>query len=325
MYLKKPILIKIIIHFLFWILFTCVSLLVFSDYYWTQNPFIQYLLILISIVYINDFVFLPFFIKKRWYISYALLFGGISFLATQLYCNVFTKCGCTILKCMSDYLWQTIVPLIFFSFIWMLFRNIEKQREIETVKKEHTEMELKFLKSQINPHVLLNNLNTIYSYSLEKPNEVPDLILMLSDNLKHVLYNSNQTFVPLEQEIEFIDNYMSFQKLRTAGVKNIDYSTNINNHNLTIAPLLLITIIENAFKHSSTNSDIKINIESENNKITLKCSNDFQQKTSDNIGKIGLVNLKKRLSLLYPNQHLLNINSEDLYMVTLELNLKLVI
>ncbi|MFD0963203.1 sensor histidine kinase [Pseudofulvibacter geojedonensis] len=222
---------------------------------------------------------------------------------------------------MSDYLWQTIVPLIFFSFIWMLFRNLEKQQEIETVKKEHTKMELKFLKSQINPHVLLNNLNTIYSYSLEKPNEVPELLLMLSDNLKHVLYNSNHTFVPLEEEIEFIDNYMAFQKLRTSGVKNIVYNTNINNLNLTIAPLLLITIIENAFKHSATNSDIVIEIETNSNTITLKCSNSFQQHKLKDSGQIGLENLKKRLALLYPKQHQLNISSEDLFIVKLEINL----
>ena len=185
MFFKKPLFIKIIIHLLFWVLFTCVSLLVFSDYYWTKNPFIQFLSILICIVYINNLVLLPFFIKKKWYLIYISLFGIVAFLATQLYCNVFTKCGCTILKCMSDYLWQTLVPLIFFSFIWMLFRNLDKQKELENIKKKHTEMELQFLKSQINPHVLFNNLNTIYSYSLEKPTEVPELLLMLSDNLKH--------------------------------------------------------------------------------------------------------------------------------------------
>jgi sensor histidine kinase YesM len=89
------------------------------------------------------------------------VFAIISFFATQLYCYAFAQCGCTIMKCLSDYLWQTLVPLMFFSFVWMLYRFIDKQEEVETIKKEHTEMELKFLKSQINPHVLFNNLNTI--------------------------------------------------------------------------------------------------------------------------------------------------------------------
>ena len=88
-------------------------------------------------------------------------------------------------------------------------------------------MELKFLKSQINPHVLFNNLNTIYSYAIEKPSETPELILMLSDNLKHVLYESNAETVTLEKELQFLDNYIKFQEIRTEGVKQIDYTTNI--------------------------------------------------------------------------------------------------
>ena len=128
------------------------------------------------------------------YVWYVFIFAIISFFATQLYCYVFAQCGCSLMKCLSDYLWQTLVPLIFFSFVWVLYRFIDKQEEVEEIKKEHLEMELKFLKSQINPHVLFNNLNTIYSYALEKPNETPELILRLSDNLKHVLYESNPSW-----------------------------------------------------------------------------------------------------------------------------------
>lgn len=321
--IAKPKYIKIIIHLLFWILFTCVSLLVFSDYYWTKNPFLQYLLILVVIVYANDLVLLPFFIKKKWYVAYVLLFGVISFLATQLYCNVFTKCGCTILKCMSDYLWQTLVPLIFFSFIWMLFRNMEKQEELERIQQEHTAMELKFLKSQINPHVLLNNLNTIYSYSLEKPDEVPDLLLMLSDNLKHVLYDSNSTFITLEKELSFIDNYIAFQKIRTSGVKTIEFTKTINGLHYKIAPLLMITIIENAFKYSIANSVIKIDITVDQGKLKLMCKNEYNGVESTDLKNgIGLSNLKKRLQLIYPDKHRLSITKEQYFQVdlTIELN-----
>ncbi|MGB6269739.1 MAG: histidine kinase, partial [Olleya sp.] len=157
------------------------------------------------------------------------------------------------MKCLSDYLWQTLAPLIFFSFIWMLYRFLDEQNQKEEMIKQHTEMELKFLKSQINPHVLFNNLNTIYSYSIEKPAETPELILILSDNLKHVLYESNSAYIPLEKELQFIDNYIKFQKIRTEGVKQIKYQTKVKSQQQKIAPLLLITIIENAFKHSPLN------------------------------------------------------------------------
>jgi len=179
---------QILIHVLFWSLFVFTSLFVFSNFYWLENPFLQYLFILLVIVYANNLLLLPFFVGKKWYTSYIFVIAFISFAATQLYCYVFAQCGCTLIKCLSDYLWQTIVPLAFLSFVWMLYRYLDKQDEIEKIKQEHTEMELKFLKSQINPHVLFNNLNTIYSYSLEKPTETPELILMLSDHLKHVLY-----------------------------------------------------------------------------------------------------------------------------------------
>ncbi|PWI30678.1 hypothetical protein DI383_04320 [Flavobacteriaceae bacterium LYZ1037] len=303
-------------------LFVFVSLFVFSQYYWRENPFLQYVSILVVIVYVNNLLLLPFFIKKRLYILYAFVFAAISFFATQLYCNVFAQCGCSIMKCLSDYLWQTLVPLIFFSFIWMLYRFLDKQDEVEQVKKEHLEMELKFLKSQINPHVLFNNLNTIYSYALEKPNEAPELILMLSDNLKHVLYESNAKTISLEKEIQFIDNYMKFQELRTEGVKTITYSKNIESDSLNIAPLLLITIIENAFKHSILNSHIKIDIEEKQGTLECMCENEYNKnETNLESFKIGLQNLEKRLQLIYKDKYEYKIEKQEMFKVYLKLEL----
>lgn len=312
---------KILIHILFWSLFIFVSLFYFSDYYWAENPFLQYLSILVIIVYANDFVLLPYFEKKKWYTLYILIIAVISFLATQLYCNVFAECGCSVAKCLSDYVWQTIVPIIFFSFIWILFRYLEKKDEVEAIKQKHTEMELKFLKSQINPHVLFNNLNTIYSYSLEKPAQVPELILMLSNNLKHVLYESNATFVPLEKELEFIDNYIKFQEIRTEGIKTISYKKDILEDHYKIAPLLLITLIENAFKHSVMNTTIDIHIVVSNGVLTCICSNECDEEKTSKTQQIGLQNLKKRLELIYKNKYELTFNHGKLYIVTLKLNL----
>ncbi|KAB8154488.1 hypothetical protein EZY14_008705 [Kordia sp. TARA_039_SRF] len=312
---------KILIHALFWALFIFVSLFYFSDYYWAANPFLQYLSILVIIVYVNDFVLLPFFERKKWYAIYILIITLISFLATQLYCYVFAECGCSVSKCLSDYVWQTIVPIVFFSFIWMLFRYLEKKDEVEAIQQKHTEMELKFLKSQINPHVLFNNLNTIYSYSLEKPEQVPELILMLSNNLKHVLYESNATFVPLEKELNFIDNYIKFQEIRTEGIKTISYTKQLDHLNYTIAPLLLITIIENAFKHSTIDTRIAIHIEVKNGVLQCVCENVFDATKSNTNHQIGLQNLQKRLALLYKEKHALTIETENAYRVLLKLEL----
>ncbi|WP_412986974.1 sensor histidine kinase [Pontimicrobium sp. IMCC45349] len=227
------------------------------------------------------------------------------------------------MKCLSDYLWQTLVPLIFFSFVWMLYRYLDKQEEVEAIKLEHTEMELKFLKSQINPHVLFNNLNTIYSYSIEKPQETPELILMLSDNLKHVLYESNSKTISLEKELQFLDNYIKFQKIRTEGVKEISYHVNVDNSMHQIAPLLIITIIENAFKHSIIHSVVDININVKNGQLECVCKNKYNKdKTSTSDFRIGLKNLEKRLQLLYKDAHEFEITRNDVFKVYLKLNLQ---
>jgi len=314
---------QILVHILFWMLFVFVSLFVFSDYYWAQNPFLQYLFILVVIVYSNNLFLLPYFVKRKLYVLYIFVFVAISFLATQLYCNVFAQCGCSFMKCLSDYLWQTLVPLIFFSFIWMLYRFIAEQEDLEKVKKEHTEMELKFLKSQINPHVLFNNLNTIYSYSIENPKETPELILMLSDNLKHVLYESNSETISIEKELHFLDNYIKFQKIRTEGVKYINYNKAIDSEHYQIAPLMLITIIENAFKHSTLNSSIDISINIKNGVLYFNCSNDYDSKKIDEDSfKIGLQNLEKRLELIYKDRYEFTIVKETQFKVHLKLHLQ---
>ena len=253
---------------------------------------------------------------------YVLLIGGIAFFATQLYCNYFAQCGCSMLKCLSDYLWQTLVPLVFFSFVWVLFRFLEKQEEVEAITKEHNEMELQFLKSQINPHVLFNNLNTIYSYALEKPNDVPQMILMLSDNLKHVLYESNGHTVSLQKELDYIDNYITFQKIRTENIKHIKYASFTDGDAYEIAPLLLITFIENAFKHSAPKSRVNITIEVKDSILECTCVNRIKSGETQNTPvKIGLENLKKRLSLLYKNKHELKITKTENYRVYLKLDL----
>lgn len=204
----------------------------------------------------------------------------------------------------------------------MLYSYLEKQEEIEIIKKKHTEMELQFLKSQINPHVLFNNLNTIYSYSLEKPKEVPGMILKLSDNLKHVLYESNAHKIDLQKELDYIDNYIAFQKIRTENIKQVNYRKDIENNELEIAPLLLITIIENAFKHSSTNSTIKIDINVKNGYLECITENLVKPTSSDDKGiNIGMENLQKRLNLLYNEKYDMQITNGSLYKVRLKIQL----
>ena len=319
--------IKIVIHVLFWALFIAISLIfVSSDKHWYQNSFFKYLAVVGSVTYANDLLFLPIFTKRKAYILFALFLMLIAFLATILYCNLISSCNCNLDYCLSKYLWQTIFPLVFLSLTNVLLRIFQKQKELEASRSKALEMELNFLKSQLNPHILFNNLNTIYSYALEASDKVPDMILNLSSSLKYILNESEAPLVPLEKDIAHIDHYIEFMTIRNEGVKTISYEKQLEDTSLKITPLLLITVIENAFKHSNITSGtphIKITIVQHKNTLTLTCKNHFnpEKTTKDSIG-IGLTNLKKRLNLIYKEAYKLNITTDnDNYIVTLSLPL----
>jgi LytS/YehU family sensor histidine kinase len=149
------------------------------------------------------------------------------------------------------------------------------------------------------------------------------MILMLSDNLKHVLYESNSKTIVLDKELQFLDNYIMFQKIRTEGVKRINYKVDVDSKQHQIAPLLLITILENAFKHSTLNSDINILIKVNNGVLECTCQNDFDKhKVSTSDFKIGLQNLEKRLSLIYKDNYEFSITQNETFTVYLKLNLQ---
>lgn len=319
--------IKIVIHVLFWALFIAISLIfVSSDKHWYQNSFFKYLAVVGVVTYANELLFLPLFTKRKAYILFALFLLLIAFLATILYCNLISSCNCNLDYCLSKYLWQTIFPLVFLSLTNVLLRIFQKQKELEASRSKALEMELNFLKSQLNPHILFNNLNTIYSYALEASDKVPDMILNLSSSLKYILNESEASLVPLKKDIAYIDHYIEFMSIRNEGLKIISYEKSLEDTSLKITPLLLITIIENAFKHSSKTSGIPhiaITIVQQEKELTLTCQNDYNadKAVEDSFG-IGLANLKKRLNLIYKEAYSLTITTEsDHYLVKLTLPL----
>lgn len=319
--------IKLLIHLLFWGLFVSMSLVFVSeDKHWYQHSFLEYLLVVAGITYLNDLLLFPFFIKKKAYFIYGIVVLALSFLATIVYCNIISTCNCNLEFCLSKYMWQTIFPLVFLSFSALLLRVLDKQKELERSKSEHLTSELKFLRSQLNPHILFNNLNTIYSYSLENPDEVPEMILNLSNSLKYVLLESEHQEVDLNKDLAYLDNFMNFMTIRSEGTKTVTYHKTIDDDQYKIAPLLLISIIENAFKHSSKKEgipEINVTLKIENNTLALHCSNDFDPKKTHQFSNgIGLNNLKKRLKLSYSNRHTLSEDQKNgKYIVELKIQL----
>lgn len=192
------------------------------------------------------------------------------------------------------------------------------ESERKELEKERTEAELKNLKSQINPHFLLNTLNNIYALIEFNPPKAQVAVEELSKLLRHLLYDNNETYIPLVSEVDFMKNYIELMRIRLS--KNVQLSTNIDiapASSTLIAPLIYISLIENAFKHGvSGNKDSFIDIkllEKPNGVVEFVCKNSaFPKNESDKSGSgIGLNQVKRRLELLYPNRYTWNQNLNE--------------
>jgi len=206
---------------------------------------------------------------------------------------------------------------------------LKKQAQIDELETTIQESELQFLRSQINPHFLFNNLNNLYSYALQESPKTPEIILEMSGVLRYMLYESKEQFVPLKKELEQLGNFIRLYKLQIEDRGEVHFDVDKIEGDYKIAPLILIVFIENAFKHSQSgqSSDIEIDISVKLSKSILefRCKNNYQSGFSlDSVAKgIGLQNVKKRLELLYPNKHLLHIEEADnSYKVLLKLELE---
>lgn len=191
------------------------------------------------------------------------------------------------------------------------FESEEKRQEEQ---REKAEAELKNLKSQINPHFLFNTLNNIYALIAISQDKAQEAVMSLSQMLRYVLYDDDKMFVPIQKEVDFINNYISLMKLRLTKQVEVDVLTNVDkNPNLPVAPLLFISFIENAFKHGVANNQpsyIKFSIETiDEHTIRCELRNSYFPKTEehDKSGSgIGIENTKRRLQLIYPNSHTLD-------------------
>lgn len=224
---------------------------------------------------------------------------------------------------------DVLPPIIILSGFKFAWDAVIKQKELDEVKLKAQEGELQLLKSQINPHFLFNNLNNLYAHAIENSSKTPEIILALSDFLRYTLYECKAKYVSINKEIEQVENFINLNEMHLEGRGTVSFSSDIQGSGFQIAPLLLMVFIENAFKHSSSSQSDNIEIfihlsVNEKGELSFQCRNSFQkQSNTDNLSKgIGLKNVKKRLTLLYPKQHSLAINSEkELFNVNLEIQL----
>ncbi|MBW0176754.1 histidine kinase [Sediminibacterium sp.] len=195
-------------------------------------------------------------------------------------------------------------------------------------KQQQLTAEVNNLKSQIAPHFLFNTLNNLYGLSVEKSDKLPDLMLRLSDLLRHSLYETQKPLVPVNDEIDILKSYIKLESIRLEDDLKLDFNSTIpEKSEYLIAPLILIVFIENAFKHArfvdSGPVIIWISTTLDDNLFTLMIENNYNTQRKDSANGIGLINVMRRLEVLYPNQqHLLTISrGEVFYTVILQLQL----
>ncbi|WP_299436738.1 sensor histidine kinase [uncultured Aquimarina sp.] len=302
-------------------------MLIFMMVIQAENRFVTtlgFIAFIMPPIYISNLKILPlFFNNKR-------LLGVFLFLLNILF---FTFLGVILLSDLFDkFQWKMLLNVFGAVLLVILFGTALKlARDSFFRRQEEKEAALKLLKAQLNPHFLFNTLNNLYGLSVVKSEKLPDLMLKLSDLLRYSLYETKDTFVPLEKEIEYLQNYISLEKIRLEDKADIQFMIGGNPSGKTIAPMLLIVFVENAFKHLGVLQNVKskviVNIEVGEDSLIFSCKNtiDTLETNQDNLEKgksgIGLQNAKKRLDLMYPEKHQLHIEKQkESHQVELTLN-----
>lgn len=339
--------IRILLHSLFWLLA--------AGFYWllygrggNDEITLLYLAIFMPVIalltYLVNYYLIPrFFIQGRYALFFYLIFCAFIFsawlqtMSTAGLLYWLAKANITII---SPHIRDTMLQKLALLFIPFLFtairalrRWVQELRQSQDLQRRRLETELKLkeaelnlLKSQVHPHFLFNTLNNIYGLALDRSQQTAQVVMQLSGLLDYMLYQGNQKYVPLQKELEHIRNYIALEQIRLDDPEQIRIDGPQAEKTWLIAPLLLIPLVENCFKHAGTNKNgekyIRIKWQS-NPDFELMLSNSLAtNEAASDKGGIGLDNVRRRLELLYPNRHLLQIRQDENHF-TLTLNLEL--
>ncbi len=201
-----------------------------------------------------------------------------------------------------------------------MLREQAKQLQMEKITAE-----LKFLKQQIHPHFLFNTLNNLYALARKKSENAAEAIMYLSKLMRYMLYESANASVFLEKEIEMIQNYLALERLRFGDRLTLKTSFDWELNDVEIAPLLLLTLVENAFKHGAAESRgaawIDISMIVRNHQLTFTVENSIPEESAETAGGVGLANLQRQLELTYPRHELRTSQAENKFIASLNLPL----
>lgn len=320
-----------ILHAVFWG-FICLLIIVISmmgsEKHTMKDYFLSYFvfgIVNVSVFYINYIFLIPSLIKKRkkywlYVLSFILLIVVATFVKTVIaVLNPeellrYTFDGKSHNMSVNNFAINTVFIIGFFlvssciiKFTIDWFASERIQRNLES---ERREMELQFLKSQLNPHFLFNSLNNIYSLAYQKSDKTADAIMKLSEIMRYMIYESNTPTVALSKEVDYLTSYIELQKIRFKDGAYIELTLNGEIDNQKIVPLMLISFVENAFKHGVVTDPaepVKINIIANQKILHFSVVNKKNQQNKDAQGGVGLTNVERRLQLVYPDRYKLDV------------------
>lgn len=321
-------------HLLFWILMYAEEL--FALLGWINKEIeveksVYRMLINMIVVYFNLYILIPRFLRNRelynyiiWSVSSLIIGMVLSYYPFRIFLSWEDY-----IPYMLNYLAETLGILGAAVAFNIIKRNIENQTKINELQRIKKDTELKFLKDQINPHFLFNNLNNIYVQSRKTPDQVPDSIMQLSDLMRYQLYDAAKDRVPLIQEINFLKNYIAVEELRKEHLK-ADIKVSGETASISVAPLIFLPFIENVFKHGHFSDRdhalLRVSWHVTHRSIVFICQNSKSPKTvksTSNVGGIGLENVRRRLDIHYPDNYSLDTEENpSIYKVHLRINLK---
>jgi sensor histidine kinase YesM len=316
------------LQLLMWLVFLITGFVFLSAFYiWQTALFIScfHNFLSIAIFYGNNML-VSYFVEKKQYWIYGLIFIAIATIATLIRIQVSHQVSLALpqstpilsaeARILSFAILST-VPVLILSFFFQLLTNRYKtEKKYLSLINQHNEAQLHFLKAQINPHFLFNTLNNIYSLSVVKSEETPAMILLLSELLRYVIYDSRQEKVNVQSEILQIQNFIELFQMRQEHRQDISFVVKGNLEHWQIEPMILIPLVENCFKHCDFDSNesafTRIELLAEDKCFVFSTFNtkNNHNRQKDGVGGVGLENIRKRLELQYENRYELMIDHQ---------------
>jgi two-component system, LytTR family, sensor kinase len=323
-------------HVLMWIAYFAFFFVMYRQ--WYPSPFS--LLIVISIYFVFNaaafyttaYVLLPKFLYTNRFLIFLLLFIGLILaLAIGLTFSLYLmlrkytpEVDDNLMGVFQVSLLSIVTMVGFMVGIKVYSDKVRSDRNNRVLEKQRLETELQYLKAQVNPHFLFNSINSVYFLIKKDPDQAAQTLIKLSDLLRFQLYDCSEDYIAIEKEIEYLENYISLERIRKGEKVQVTLRKEGRLSGFQIAPFMVIPFLENAFKHVSNSSKRENKIEivflGADDKFEIAITNTVDGETKSPVGGIGLKNVQRRLQLLYPNKHKLEIlPSQTQYFVRLTL------